>query len=397
MDPVLNPFAPGAGSPPPELAGRADVLELAQTALRRLSVGRPIQQLILVGLRGVGKTVLLVKIRSMAEEEGFAIVTAEATEGKSLAALLAPELRKVLLSLSLIESAKDRVQRAVGVLKAFAGGFGFSIGEVALTYDPSVGVADSGDIEADLPDMLLELAAAAAAAKRPVLIVIDELQVLRPAEFSALIMAIHKINQKSLPVAFIGAGLPQVLGLAGNAKSYSERLFTFPVIGALTEEHAVDAIMTPAKLEGVKFEPDAIAEILNVTQRYPYFLQQWAHDAWNCAQGETITWSDVLDASETTTTALDKNFFRVRFDRCNQAEKIYMRALAELGSGNKRCSDVADILGVKAEKVAPHRASLIKKGMIFAPALAEICFTVPLFDAFMKRAIPTLDTRSSDA
>jgi len=224
-------------------------------------------------------------------------------------------------------------------------------------------------------------------------LVVDELQVLKQQEFSALIMAIHKINQRQLPMAFIGAGLPQVLGLAGNSKSYSERLFAFSSIGALSEEEAVAAIVNPAKSENVEFDPDAISEILRVTERYPYFLQQWAHDAWNAAQGETITWSDVLDASETSTAALDESFFRVRYDRCTQPEKMYMRALAELGPGNKKCSEVAEVLGVKADKIAPHRASLIKKGMIFAPALAEVCFTVPLFDAFMRRVIEDLPAR----
>lgn len=391
MDSVLNPFAPGAGSPPPELAGRTDVLELAQTAMRRVAIGRAIQSPILVGLRGVGKTVLLVKIQEIAEEEHFVVIATEASEGKSLAELLAPELRKVLLSLSMVESAKAKVKHALGVLKAFAGGFGIAIGDVALTYDPTIGIADSGDIESDLPDMLLELAAAAQAAKRPVLIVIDELQVLKPAEFSALIMAIHKIGQKSLPLILIGAGLPQILGLAGDAKSYSERLFVFPTIGALAEQDAADAITAPALSQKVKFEPAAVGEILRVTERYPYFLQQWAHDAWNIARGpKVITWSDVLDASEVATAALDRNFFRVRYDRCDASEKRYMRALAELGTGHQKCSDVAELLRTTPDQAAEHRGSLIKKGMIFAPALTEICFTVPLFDAFMKRAIETL-------
>jgi hypothetical protein len=388
MDSVQNPFAPGAGNPPPELAGRTNVLEQSHTAMLRLAAARAIQSLILVGLRGVGKTVLLVKMQEMAEAEGFVVVSTEASERQSLAELLVPELRKALLQLSLVETAKHALKRAVGVLKAFVGSFGLTMGEIALNYDPTAGVADSGNIEADLPDLLVELAGVAAVAGRPVLIVIDELQVLKGPEFSALIMAIHKINQRKLPLVFIGAGLPQVLGLAGNAKSYAERLFKFLHIGALSEEDAVAAIVNPAKAEGVEFEPEAVSEILRVTERYPYFLQQWASDAWNIAQGEKITWADVLDAFDTSTSALDASFFRVRFDRCSQPEKIYMRALAELGPGNKRCSEVADVLGVKPEKVAQHRGSLIKKGMIFAPALAEVCFTVPLFDAFMRRVMP---------
>lgn len=388
MDSVRNPFAPGAGTPPPELAGRADVLESTQTALLRLAAGKSIQPPILVGLRGVGKTVLLVKMQQIADTEGFVVVSIEACEGRSFAELLAPGLRTALLSLSMVEAAKEKAKRGLGVLKSFMSGFNLAYAGVELNYTPTVGVADSGSLEADLPELLVELGEAAAAAHRPVVIFVDELQVLKPIEFSALIMAIHKINQKQLPLAFIGAGLPQVLALAGNSKSYSERLFVFPEIGALSEEDAVAAIVNPALSEDVKFEPEAVSEILRVTERYPYFLQQWAHDSWNIAQGETITWSDVLDAFDTSTAALDRSFFRVRYDRCRPAEQGYMRALAELGPGIRRSSDLAYLLGKKVDAIVPTRASLIKKGMIYAPSVGEVCFTVPMFDAFMKRAIP---------
>lgn len=390
MDEVRNPFAPGAGTPPPELAGRADVISLTYTALLRIQAGRSIQQPVLVGLRGVGKTVLLVEMQKMADSEGFIVVDMEACEEQSLPELLAPKLREAFLQLSLVEAAKDKVKRGIGVLKAFVGGFGITMGDVSLTYDPTIGIADSGQIEADLPALFIELGEAAAAASRPVAIFVDELQVLKPDEFSALIMAVHKINQRSLPIAFIGAGLPQVLALAGNSKSYSERLFLFSEIGALKEEDAVAAVVNPAKAEGVEFEPDAIAELLRITQRYPYYLQQWAHDAWNVANGDTITWSDILEAHDISTAALDASFFRVRYDRCRPAEKKYMRALAELGPGHRRSADIADLLGTKPDKIAPMRANLIRKAMIYAPSLGDVCFTVPLFDEFMKRVIPDM-------
>lgn len=315
MDEVRNPFAPGAGTPPPELAGRADVLNITYTALLRIQAQRSIQQPVLVGLRGVGKTVLLVEMQQMARNEGFIVVDMEACEEQSLPELLAPKLREAFLQLSLVEAAKEKVKRGIGVLKAFVAGFGIALGDIALTYDPTVGIADSGQIEADLPALFIELGEAAAAASRPIAIFVDELQVLRPDEFSALIMAVHKINQRRLPIAFIGAGLPQVLALAGNSKSYSERLFLFSEIGALSEEDAIAAVANPAKAEEVEFEPDAIAELLRITQRYPYYLQQWAHDAWNVATGDTITWSDVLEAHDISTAALDASFFRVRYDR----------------------------------------------------------------------------------
>lgn len=390
MDEVRNPFAPGAGTPPPELAGRADVLNITYTALLRIQAGRSIQQPVLVGLRGVGKTVLLVEMQQMARNEGFVVVDMEACEKQSLPELLAPKLREALLQLSLVDAAKEKVKRGIGVLKAFVGGFGVTMGEVALTYVPTLGIADSGRIEADLPALFVELGEVAATAGRPIAIFVDELQVLKADEFSALIMAVHKINQRRLPIAFIGAGLPQVLALAGNSKSYAERLFLFSEIGALSEEDAVAAVANPAKAEEVEFEPDAIAELLRITQRYPYYLQQWAHDAWNVAVGDTITWSNVLEAHDISTAALDASFFRVRYDRCRPGEKRYMRALAELGPGHRRGADIAEVLGTTADKIAPMRANLIKKAMIYAPSLGDVCFTVPLFDQFMKRIIPDL-------
>jgi len=246
----------------------------------------------------------------------------------------------------------------------------------------------------DLPALFEELGAAAAAANRPVAIFVDELQSLKQDEFSALIMAVHKVNQRELPILFIGAGLPQVMALAGNAKSYSERLFNFSPIDALCEQDAVDAIVNPAAAEEVKFEAEAVSEILRVTERYPYYLQQWAHDSWNLAEGDTITWRNVVDATPISTAALDRSFFRVRYDRCSPNEKTYMRALAELGPGHQKSAEVAGVLGKTVNQISPARAQLIKKAMIFAQSPGTICFTVPLFDQFMKRVIPRLPDRT---
>jgi hypothetical protein len=389
MNPIDNPYQPGAGTQPPELAGRTEVLERTLITLKRLAKGKAVQPPILVGLRGVGKTVLLVRMQSMAKDEGFQVIYVEATEGKSLPELLVPGLRSALLALSVVEAAKEKAKRGLGILKGFVAGFGISFGGMELSYDPTVGVADSGDLEADLPELLIEVGEAAAAACRCVVLFVDELQVLERRELSALISAVHKINQQTLPIAFIGAGLPQVLALAGNAKAYSERLFVFSPIGELSEEDATAAITHPAEAMDVEFEPDAISEILRVTQRYPYFLQQWAHDAWNIARDEkTITWSDVLDATETSRKTLDESFFRVRYDQCSPNEKLYMRALAELGQGKQRSSEVADQLGCETDRVSQSRSSLVRKGMIYAPSHGDVCFTVPLFDEFMRREIP---------
>jgi hypothetical protein len=219
------------------------------------------------------------------------------------------------------------------------------------------------------------------------------MQYLSEKEFSSLIMSVHRINQSSLPLILIGAGLPQILGLAGNSKSYAERLFSYPRIGALSEPDAINAIVTPAKAEGVRFESGAIQQILKVTKQYPYFLQQWAYEAWNVAQGDLIRAKDVLEAHNNALATLDESFFKVRFERCNPSEKKYMRALAELGSGAFRSGDIADILGVKTTSVAPTRGKLIKKGMIYSPAHGDTEFTVPLFDEYMKRAMPNFSFR----
>jgi hypothetical protein len=399
MDPVRNPYAPGAGTPPPELAGRSELINEATVALRRTEVGRPTQSPILVGLRGVGKTVLLVKINDLADKEGFHTISVEAHEGKTLPQLLAPGLRKVLLSLSTVESAKEFGRRGLRVFRSFLDAVKVKINDVelGLTISPEVGSADSGDIESDLPDLMLAIGHAAKAAKRPVALLIDELQYLSEDEFSALIMSIHKLNQSSLPVILIGAGLPQILGLAGASKSYAERLFKFPEIGALDEMDAINAIVNPARDEGVTFEKAALAQILKLTERYPYFLQQWAHEAWNVAEGNQIKAKDVLAANNNAISVLDEGFFKVRFDRCTPSERKYMRALAELGSGIQRSGDIAQLLKVKTASVAPTRSSLIKKGMIYSPSHGDTAFTVPLFDQYMKRAIPKASSLAADS
>lgn len=389
MDPVRNPYAPGAGSPPPELAGRTELISEAEVALRRTNLGRAVQSPILVGLRGVGKTVLLVRIREIADAEGFHTISAEAHEGKTLPELLVPGIRKAFFSLSTIEKAKDQAKRGLRVLRSFLSAVKISVNDVeyGITIAPEVGTADSGDIEADLPELMLALGEAAKASGRPVAILIDELQYLSTREFSALIMAIHRLNQKSLPVILIGAGLPQILGLAGTSKSYAERLFKFPSIGALEEQDAINAVVNPAKAEGVNFESPAVAQILKVTERYPYFLQQWAHEAWNVASGSIIRAKDVLEAHNNAISVLDESFFKVRFDRCTPSEKKYMRALAEFGTGSHRSGDIALVLKVKTASVAPTRSNLIKKGMIYSPSHGDTSFTVPLFDQYMKRAM----------
>jgi len=394
MDPLENPFSPGAGSPPPELVGRDAILKQARIALHRLRAGRPAKSMILVGLRGVGKTVLLNRIRSIAEEDGYRALFVEAHETKPLPALLMPHLRQVLFSLDAMENVSEKVKRGFRVLRSFMTGLKAKakVGDVELELgvNPETGTADSGDLEADLSELFVAVAEAAADREKAVAICIDELQYLSEAELSALIMALHRVAQRALPLVMVGAGLPQIVGLAGKSKSYAERLFDYPAVGALAPPDATNALQAPVQKQGVRFTDDAIMEVLKVTQGYPYFLQQWGYEAWDIAAGPTIELQDVAEATVRSVKELDQSFFRVRFDRLTPREKDYLRALAELGSGPQRSSDIAELFGVKVQSVAPLRAGLLKKGMIYSPSHGDTEFTVPLFGEFMLRVMPTI-------
>lgn len=390
MDPVRNPFAPGAGTPPPALIGREEILRKAEIALARIRQRRPAKSFLLVGLRGVGKTVLLVRIQEAAEAAGYKTVLLEAHENKSLAALLMPPLRQVLLSLDRAEKVNVQVKRALRTLKSFARSVKVSIGdfEIGLDIEPEHGAADSGDIESDLPDLLVAVAQAAAARETAVAIIIDELQYLREQELSALIMGVHRVNQKQLPLMLVGAGLPQLIGLTGRSKSYAERLFDFPVVDALTPAESRNALQEPVCREGVEFDAAALDGIVRATRGYPYFLQEWGYHAWNIAESSPITIEAARQADRAAITSLDESFFRVRFDRLTPREKQYLRAMADLGSGPHRSGDIADKLGIAVRTAAPLRNGLTKKGMIYSPAHGDTAFTVPLFDEFLKRIMP---------
>ena len=390
MDPIRNPFSPGAGSPPPELAGRAPVLEQARILLGRVLIGKPEKSLMLTGLRGVGKTVLLNEVRRMAQEAGYRTVLVEAHEDKALGPLIAAPLKTVFFELDRIAQAGDRVRRGLRVLRSFLGGLKVKLGEleIGLDVDPETGAADSGDIEIDLPNVFEALGEAAKEKKSAVAILIDEIQYLSQKELGAVIMAMHRMQQRQLPVVLLGAGLPVLPGLAGESKSYAERLFAFPDVGALSQLDSNKAISEPAMAEGVKLSDAALAETYRLTKGYPYFIQEWGYQMWNLAQVSPIELDVVQSAAESVIRRLDQNFFRVRFDRLTPGEKNFLPAMAELGSGAIRSGDIANCLGVKVNSIGPVRAKLIKKGMIYSPAYGDIAFTVPLFDEFMKRSIP---------
>lgn len=393
MDPITNPYSPGAGSPPPELAGRDIIREQVRIATERIRRGYAAKSVLMVGLRGVGKTVLLDRMRQDAHNVGFVTIRLEAPEGRSLPALLAPQLRLTLLGLSRIDAAKDLAQRALQALAGFARALKFKYGDIELGLDfpPEPGLADNGDLEGDLTALLELVGLAARAAGTAVILFVDELQYVKQDQFAALITALHRCAQQKLPLMVVGAGLPQLRSLAGEAKSYAERLFDYPEIGPLDTSAAELAIVKPAQDAGVDYEVDATAEIVKQTHGYPYFLQEWGKHSWDIAQQTPITTADVNSASAEAIATLDENFFRVRFDRLTPAEKRYLRAMAELGPGPHRSGDIATALNTKTNSLGPVRSSLIAKGMIWSPSHGDTAFTVPLFDEFMHRIMPGPD------
>jgi hypothetical protein len=383
MNPINNPFAPGAGTPPPELAGRNDIRETVRIAIERARIGRPAKSVLMVGLRGVGKTVLLDRMRIDAERGGIRTLSVEAPEKRSLPALLAPELRLALLQLSKDEQAKDLAQRGLRGLAGFAKALKvkFQDIEVGFDFSPEPGLADNGDLEHDLQALLEVAGSAAKKAGTTLAMFVDELQYVEETELAALIIALHRTAQQQLPVILVGAGLPQLRGRIGEAKSYAERLFDFPEIGPLSPSEARSAIRKPAEAQDVAINDDALEYIIQKTHGYPYF-------SWDEATASPITLTDVVSASETVIAALDQSFFRVRFDRLTPLEKKYLRAMAELGPGPHRSGDIADTLKRAVSSFGPTRSQLISKGMVWSPSHGDTAFTVPLFDEFMRRIMP---------
>ena len=390
MDPIRNPYSPGAGTPPPELAGRDVLREAARIALERARIGRASKSMIIIGLRGVGKTVLLDRILTDAESGGMSTLRIEVPENQSLPSTLAPQLRRVLLTLSNKEVARQLAQRALRGLAGFVGALKVKYQdiEVGLDFDPEPGLADNGDLETDLPDLLEVVGAAAKADGTCLALFVDEIQYVKEDELAALITALHRTSQRQLPLVMVGAGLPQVRGRMGQAKSYAERLFEFSEVGALSDDDARLAIAKPAQVEGVEIDSDALDAIVSRTRGYPYFLQEWGKHVWDVAERSPITADSVESASIQVSAALDESFFLVRFDRLTPTEKTYLRAMASLGTGPHRSGDIANVLGRRVTSLAPTRSNLINKGMIWSPNHGDTAFTVPMFDEFMRRIMP---------
>jgi hypothetical protein len=392
MDPVRNPYSPGAGTRPPALVGRDGEIEAMDVALQRLRLGRDGRSQMLTGLRGVGKTVMLNEFEQLAEGRGYFHEHVEVGEDGDLAPRLASAFRRVLLSMDAKRRIGERVRRALGVLRAFS--IRLPNGpELSIDVEAVYGPADSGDLATDLAGLFVELGEVAADNDTGVLVTIDELHYVTLQTLEALVMGLHRAAQLRLPITIAGAGLPSLATLTGEAKSYAERMFTFPVIDSLAEAQAQEALVVPAQDEEVRWEEGALGRVVEVTKGYPYFLQEFGKQAWDVAEGtEVITADDVERSIPVATAELDDGFFRVRTGRTSDPERAYLRAMAELGPGPVRSAEVAVLLKKKTTALGPTRDGLLKKALCYSPRWGEIDFTVPMFDGFMKRWIPDLRT-----
>lgn len=388
MNPQINPYAPGAGTPPPELAGRDSVLAEARIAIERNQSGKSVRSFMFVGLRGVGKTVLLNEVQTIADEYGALTDFIEVSVHEPLSKTIIPTLRAALLKLDRIKGVSEKVKTALRVLKSFASIIKVKYEDVEFSVDVDAepGVADSGTLTRDLAELFIAVGEAAKARTRSIVILIDEIQNLPASEFEALIMAVHRTNQKRLPLLVVGAGLPLLVKLSGDAKSYAERLFEYPDIGPLDPKEAGRALREPAAEADVLFDQDAIEAVVAKTKGYPYFIQEWGYQSWNIAKSSPITVQDVEAAGEAAIRRLDQNFFRSRYERLSDPQKAYLRAMAELGPGPHKTGEIAKKLKKQSSQLGPTRDALIISGMIYSPRYGYAAFTVPLFDEFMLRA-----------
>lgn len=373
--------------------GRDQLLRQADILFARTLAKKPEKSIIMTGLRGVGKTVLLNKMEQLAAARGYRCITIECSVEQSLTKTLTPQLRRYLFELDRMEGVKEKVKRGLMTLRSFMNGLKLSVSEISLEISPLLGSADTGDITLDLPELFIALAEAAAEKKTGLAILIDEVQSIPSNELGALIMAMHKMQQKQLPLVLVAAGLPTLPRLVGDAKSYAERLFDFQHVGALSLEDARAALQLPAQQEGVDIDSDALSCICQHAKGYPYFLQVWGYRIWNNAQASPIQQQDVLSSENDVLKHLDGNFFLVRYDRLTDSEKRFMRAMAEYPQGQCKSSDVQKELGIKATSLTPTRSKLIEKGMVYSPRHGIIDYSVPMFGDFMKRILPNNDWR----
>lgn len=395
MDPVDNPYTPNAGATPEIVIGRDGYLEDFRVLLHRLDRGRTDQSMIVTGLRGVGKTVLLGEFRQIAEKFRWKVLELEASkhDDSHFRQTISSQLRAALFQISPRAKWGDKTKKAAQVLQSFSLSIDPTTATPTLSLDvaPTEGFADHGNLTLDLTDVLVAIGEAAKDHKTGLVMLFDEVQFLSQTQLEAVIQAIHKTVQRKLPVTFVGAGLPQIAELAGDAKSYAERLFKFPRIGSLDLDDATKALVEPAHLEGVSFEEEALPLAFQLTEGYPYFIQELGYQLWAVASNHVITLQDVRDAQDAYEAKLDSSFFRVRLDRATPLQIAYMRAMAELGPDSQKAADVAAVMGRESTQLAPTRSELINMGLLYTPTHGYAGFTVPHFDRFMLRAVPTLE------
>jgi len=381
-----NPFSPNAGSRPPELVGRDDVLADAHALIERLPRRLSVQSILLTGIRGVGKTVLLNEIAEISAMAGNVYpIFLEATEDRSFAEMLASPLRLALLKLDRIARTRDIVRKGMSGLRNFLGSVKVRYGDFGIELDPMLGLSDSGDLQTDMIDMFRAVAEAAADNGKSVLLLVDEVQYLSAQELGALVMTMHRMQQLALPLAMVGAGLPTLPGLAGNAKSYAERLFVFTEIGALSRENAIQAIRGPLAHAEVRVDDDAAEFVFARSGGYPYFIQEWGFQLWNFVQREPISLEDARAVDAAVSEKLDRSFFRMRVERLTGAEKSMLYAMSELDGTDYPIADIASRMGMSSRTLSPRRSSLIAKGMIYSPRPGVVSFTVPLFSEYLRR------------
>ncbi len=390
MDPRLNPYTPGAGVRPPALVGRDREIASFGILLERLRHGRAERSVLITGLRGVGKTVLLGAFAQQARVEGWASIEVEISSGSAFGPRMALLARRALLELAPRERWRQLLRRAAGVLRSFSITVSTD-GSVtgSLDVEPIEGAADSGELGEDLSDLFVAVGEAAREQGSGVVFLLDEIQFLDRHELEALIRALHRVSQRQLPLVLAGAGLPNVARLAGEAKSYAERLFTFPVLGPLPLEAAQDALILPASALDVSYDRRAVAAVMAFAEGYPYFIQEYGDVLWDHALGPIVTAQEAVEAQALVEARLDANFFRVRIERASEQEVGYLRAMAELGPGPQTAAAVAGVLRRRSEQLGKVRTRLIEKGLLYAPSYGRAAFTVPQFDRFLRRTYPT--------
>jgi AAA ATPase domain len=388
VDPLANPYSMSAGNPPRALTGRETQKQQFRTMLGRLAREMNEPSMIVFGLRGVGKTVLLLEFESIADASGWtAPDPIEIRSDTDFRAELADAAYQALLRLDRRRALGDRLKTFTGLLSGFKVGASIE-GSVEFSFDPSAVGGSTGNLERDMTHLFVELGETAREHETGVVFLIDEMQFLKREEMEAVAAAMHRMSQKQLPIALAGAGLPQLPGLMVDAKSYAERLFSYPEIGPLSPDAARQALFEPAQAEGVGFEDDALQRIVELSGCYAAFVQAYGKETWNMAPGSPITLADVQAAEPVVQAKLDEEFFHVRFEKATPAERRYMAAMADLGDGPYKTGDVAGRLGGRASSSSVHRDSLIKKGLIFSPDHGEVNFTVPHFSPFMRRRYP---------